>query len=56
MDPVALVEVAMHAMKRNDDPGRRARRIAIRKGVLKARVALARMLCEDVVRVWPRAD
>jgi len=52
----ALVEVAMHAMKRNDDTGRRARRIAIRKGVLKARVALARMLCEDVVRVWPRAD
>jgi transposase len=52
----ALVEVAMHAMKRNDDTGRRARRIAIRKGVLKARVALARMLCEDVVRVWARAD
>lgn len=52
----ALVEVAMHAMKRDDLTGRRARRIAIRKGVLKARVALARMLCEDVVRVWPRTD
>jgi transposase len=52
----ALVEVAMHAMKRNDLTGRRARRIAVRKGVLKARVALARMLCNDVVRVWPRAD
>jgi len=52
----ALVEVAMHAMKRHDLTGRRARRIAVRKGALKARVALARMLCEDVVRVWPRAD
>jgi transposase len=52
----ALVEVAMHAMKRNDLTGRRARRIAVRKGVLKARVALARMLCKDVVQVWPRAD
>jgi transposase len=52
----ALVEAAMHAMKRGDGTGRRARRIARRKGVLKARVALARMLCDDVVRVWPHGD
>jgi transposase len=50
----ALVEAAMHAMKRDDVTGRRARRLALRKGVLKARVPLARMLCDDVLRVWPR--
>jgi hypothetical protein len=42
----------MHAMKRSDAMGRWARRLAIRKGVKKARVALARRLCDDVVREW----
>ena len=50
----ALVEAAMHAMKRPDAIGRRARRLLVRKGVFKARVALARMLCDDVVARWPR--
>ena len=50
----ALVEAAMHAMKRPDAVGRWARRLAIRKGELKARVALARVLCDDVVARWPR--
>lgn len=48
----ALIEVALHAMKRSDATGRWARRLAIRKGVKKARVALARRLCDDVVDVW----
>lgn len=49
----ALVEAAIHAMNRRDPTGKWARRLAHRKGMLKARVALARHLCRDVVRVWP---
>jgi transposase len=52
----ALVEAASHAMKRPDAVGRWARRLAIRKGAMKARVALARVLCDDVIKAWPRAD
>jgi transposase len=52
----ALVEAAMHAMKRTDATGRWARRLAVRKGATKARVALARVLCDDVVALWPRPD
>lgn len=51
----ALVEAAMHAIKRQDPVGRWARQLAVRKGGLKARVALARRLCDDIVRVWPRS-
>jgi len=51
----ALVEAAMHAMKRTDATGRWARRLAVRKGGAKARVALARVLCDDVVALWPRS-
>lgn len=51
----ALVEAAGHAMKRNDGIGRWARRLAIRKGAMKARVALARVLCDEVVAAWPRS-
>ena len=50
----ALVEAAMHAMKRTDATGRWARRLAVRKGAFKARVALARVLCDDIVALWPR--
>ena len=50
----ALVEAAMHGMKRTDATGRWARRLAVRKGAFKARVALARVLCNDVVAHWPR--
>jgi transposase len=49
----ALVEAAIHATRRTDRIGRWGRRLAIRKGALKARVALARTLCEDVFRQWP---
>jgi transposase len=51
----ALVEAAIHAIKRDDATGRWARRLALRKGIQQARVALARQLCHDVVRVWPVA-
>jgi transposase len=50
----ALVEAALHAMKRPDETGRWARRLAVRKGVAKARVALARVLCDEIVATWPR--
>jgi len=48
----ALVEAALHNVKRADQTGRWARRLAVRKGILKARVALARVLCNDIVRIW----
>jgi len=50
----ALVEIAVHAMRRQDALGRWARQLAIRKGAYKARVALARRLCDEVVAMWPR--
>lgn len=52
----ALVEAAMHASARTDAVGRWARRLAVKKGATKARVALARRLCDDVLRVWPRSS
>ena len=48
----ALVEVAMHALKRPDRLGRWARRLAVQKGVKRARVALARRLCDEIVTTW----
>jgi len=50
-----LVEAAVNAMRRPDDTGRWARRLAVRKGSYKARVALARVLCDDIVAQWPRS-
>jgi len=49
----ALIDMARHAIKRPDAVGRWARRLAVRKGLYKARVALARVLCDQVVRTWP---
>jgi transposase len=51
----ALVEAAVHAIRRTDATGRWARRLAVRTGGAKARVALARRLCDDVVTQWPRS-
>jgi transposase len=48
----ALVEAAIHSPRRPDATGRWARRLAIRKGALKARVACARSLCDDVMIAW----
>jgi transposase len=49
-----LIEAAIHQLRRPDEFGQWARRLAIRKGVLKARVAVARALCDEVFEVWPR--
>jgi transposase len=51
----ALVEAAIHQPRRADRLGRWARGIAMRRGALKARVAVARALCHEIYRVWPRA-
>jgi transposase len=48
----ALVEAARYAMRQPDPRGRWARRLAVRKGLAKARVAMARRLCDEVIAVW----
>ena len=50
----ALIEAAMHGTTRSDRVGRWSRGLAVRKGALKARVALARVLCEEIHRLWAR--
>jgi transposase len=49
-----LIEAAIHQFRRPDDFGRWARQLAMRKGMLKARVAVARALCDEVFDTWPR--
>lgn len=48
----ALVEMALHATKRSDARGRWVRRLAVQKGIQKARVALARRMCDEIVQTW----
>jgi len=48
----ALVEAALHGPRRRDATGRWGRRLAVRKGALKARVAMARQLCHEIMTVW----
>jgi transposase len=48
----ALVEAAVHGTRRTDRVGKWGRGLAMRKGVLKARVALARVLAEEIHRLW----
>ena len=50
----ALIEVAIHQFRRQDALGRWARHLAGRVGALKARVAVARALCDEVFVAWPR--
>lgn len=50
----ALIEAAMHQWRRQDDFGRWARKLAVQKGALKARVAVARALCTELFDAWPR--
>lgn len=50
----ALVEAAIHRITATDRRGAWGRRLAMRKGALKARVAMARRLCEEIVIVWRR--
>jgi transposase len=51
----ALIEAALHQLRRQDAMGRWARQLAMRKGVLRTRVAIARALCDELVAAWPRA-
>jgi transposase len=48
----AFVEAAVHGTRRTDRVGRWGRGLAVRKGALKARVALARVLAEEIHRLW----
>jgi transposase len=50
----AFVEAALHRVKQPDGRGQWARRLAVRKGGLKARIAMARRLSEEVFVVWRR--
>lgn len=50
----ALVQAAMHAVRRQDATGRWVRRLAVKRGVYRARVAAARVLCNEIVARWPR--
>jgi transposase len=50
----ALIEAAIHGTKRSDAVGGWARRLALKKGAVKARAAIARALCEEIFVVWPR--
>jgi transposase len=52
----ALVEAAVQHLPRDDATGRRARRLLVRTGVHTARVALARALCADIIRLWPAGE
>jgi transposase len=49
----ALIEAAIHGPGRRDAVGRWARRLAMKKGALKARVAIARQLCSEIFQIWP---
>ena len=48
----ALIEAALHGTTRSDRIGRRGRGLAVRKGVLKARVPVARVLRDEIHRLW----
>lgn len=50
-----LIEAAIHNFRRQDDFGRWARRLAVKKGILKTRVAVARALCDEIFDTWPTA-
>jgi transposase len=51
----ALIEAAMHGPQRADAVGRWARKLSLKKGALKARGAIARALCKDVMTHWRAA-
>jgi len=50
----ALVEAAIHRARQHDAVGRWARQLTMLKGPLKARVAVAHHLCDEVFAAWPR--
>ena len=52
----ALIEAATAGRRRSDAVGRWARQLAVRKGALKARVALARVLCDEIFDTWSAVE
>lgn len=50
----ALVEVGVQTLRRQDPLGRWGRKLAVRKGVMKAHVALAREMCREIMEAWRR--
>jgi transposase len=48
----ALIEAAIHGTTRRDRIGRGGRGLAVRKGALTARVALARVWCAEIPERW----
>jgi transposase len=52
----ALIEAATHGLGRPDAVGRWARQLAMRKGALKTRAAIARRLCEEIFRTWSAVE
>jgi transposase len=50
----ALVEAAIHRARQRDEIGRWARRLTMVKGPLKARIAVAHRLCDEIFSRWPR--
>lgn len=50
----ALVEVGVQTLRRRDPLGRWGRQLAVRKGAMKAHVALAREMCREIMDTWRR--
>ncbi len=48
----ALVEVGVQTLRRRDPLGRWGRKLAVRKGAMKAHVALAREMCREIMEAW----
>jgi len=51
----ALVEVGVQTLRRRDPLGRWGRKLAVRKGAMKAHVALAREMCREIMETWRHA-
>jgi transposase len=51
----ALVEVGVQTLRRRDPLGRWGRKLAVRKGAMKAHVALAREMCREIMDAWRAA-
>jgi transposase len=51
----ALVEVGVQTLRRRDPLGRWGRKLAVRKGAMKAHVALGREMCREIMDTWQRA-
>lgn len=50
----ALVEVGVQTLRRRDPLGRWGRTLAVRKGAMKAHVALGREMCREIMDTWQR--